>query len=227
MFSSAEAAGGVLEAADPELVEGLLARVDGRRRVGEVLDASAPAARREEARGLLQRLLGTALELPAAIAGLEGRIPHVEIVRFPMQGAYAVPRAYWSNAADVREALPALFAQLGSPAGFAVALSRLHVLATLGASGRSFHGGGGDTGMTPGGYRTGRRRTHAAHPAMVAFVRERLGALGLADDLAVGREFESPAGAPLGRLSDEGCAVELREASTTGWRADWRSCARR
>ena len=219
VFSSADAAGGVLEAADPGLGERLLAQVDGQRTVGEVIDASAPVARREEARGLLRRLLGTVLELPAVIAGLEGRIPRVEIVRFPMQTPYAVPRAYWSNAADVREALPALFAQLGSPTGFAFELSRLHVLATLGASGRSFHGGGGDTGVTPGRYRTATRRTHAAHPAMVAFVRERLGALGLADDLAVGREFESPTGAPLGRLSDGGCAVELREASPA-WMAD-------
>ncbi len=102
---------------------------------------------------LLQALLGTAIDLPAAFTTLSDAVTRTEIVRFPEQPAHAVLRNYWENAAAVRRHLPVFYQSLDSAEAFRAALAELHVLATLGRDRRSYYGGYGLIPTVPGGYR--------------------------------------------------------------------------
>jgi hypothetical protein len=105
-----------------------------------------------ETRAVLGATFGLAVFAPHAVTALERRVSGCELVRFP--GApYEIVRNYWSNMADVREALAPLLASLGNPRQACSELARLHVLSLVGAGGRSFYRPASRVtrrGLTPG-----------------------------------------------------------------------------
>jgi hypothetical protein len=101
---------------------------------------------------VLGATFGLGVFAPHAVTELERRVSGSELVRFP--GApYEIVRNYWSNMADVREALGPLEASAADPRKAWGELTRLHVMALLGASGRSFYRPASRVtrrGLTPG-----------------------------------------------------------------------------
>lgn len=136
-----------------DLLQAFLASIDGEKPLARIF-AEPPFA---EHRGLLEALVGSLLGVlffvPAAIDALEARIPAIELLRFPHQSRYAVPRAYWENSSAVRDALDSFYMRLGDVAAFSDGLRGLHRLATTGADGETYYGGAGGIATIPGEYR--------------------------------------------------------------------------
>ena len=134
----------------PERVERFLAALDG---TSTLATARARSGIDEsEVQTLVGATFGLALFAPHAVTALERRVSGSELVRFP--GApYEIVRNYWSNMADVREALGAFEASLGDPRKAWGELTELHVMALLGAGRRSFYRPASRVtrrGLTPG-----------------------------------------------------------------------------
>jgi hypothetical protein len=195
---------GTLQALPLSDARAIFAAVDGNRTLAEVcahLEFHFPPS---AVHALLQSLAGRIVLAPAAIASLEARISHFEIVRFPAQSPYAVLREYWANCADVRDALADFYraARAGS-AAFASGLADLHVLACLGRNHDSYYGGAGTVPTVPGGYCAVRMRTGLSR-GKAAFLRAELSARGVKVAIGEDRQFRSRAGYTLGHTSDGG-----------------------
>ena len=108
---------------------------------GSLTVAAAPAAAGvgpDAWRVLLDAAFGKLVFAPLALAELERRVSHAEIVRFP-GSPYEIVRAYWENMADVRARVDAAETALDDTARFTSLLAELNVLAHVGASGESFY----------------------------------------------------------------------------------------
>jgi hypothetical protein len=110
--------------------------IDGVRTAGEARAASAVAARAWDL--LVANTFGKLVFAPVALAALEARVSHAEIVRFP-GSPYEIVRAYWHNMADVAERLAGLDAHLADTRGFIGLIRELNVISLVGASRRSFY----------------------------------------------------------------------------------------
>jgi hypothetical protein len=125
--------------------------IDGARTLAEARAASTVPPGAWEL--LVSHGFGKLLFAPMALAALEARVSHAEIVRFP-GSPYEIVRAYWRNMADVAERLAGIDGLLGEAAGFVGLLRELNVLALLGASRRSFYRPAspvvGKAGLEPG-----------------------------------------------------------------------------
>jgi hypothetical protein len=89
----------------------------------------------------LRGTFGALTFAPLALARLEGRVSHAEIVRFP-GSPYEIVREYWENMADVRERIDAggvLDAALAELPLFVRFLRELNAVTLLGGDGRSFY----------------------------------------------------------------------------------------
>lgn len=186
-------------AADSRVLALVVAMVDGVSTFGELLERMA-AADREPFASTCHALLGSAVTVPQALDALQRRLASAELVRFPQQPPYAIPRAYWENAIAVRDGLPLLYRCASSRPGFIEALQGLHRLATLGESGRNYYGGASGVTTTPGVFRAAEARTVFKLPVLRAV--ERWSAhLGVHEPLLT-------SGA--GLASDDSSLIELR-----------------
>jgi hypothetical protein len=141
-------------------VRRLLAALDGQRSVA-ALCAEPPFAERPGfVQALIEPLLGEAFLIPATLDELERQLPAVELLRFPSQSPYAMPREYWENSIAVRRALGVFYEGVHDFAAFSAGLCGLHRLATLGASAANFYGGAGGTPTVPGRLRDGPVENH-------------------------------------------------------------------
>ena len=133
-----------------ERVTRFLGALDG----NATLEAARAASELDERemRALLGATFGLAVFAPHAVTALERRVSGSELVRFP--GApYEIVRSYWSNMADVRDALAPFEASLDDPRAAWIELTRLHVTALVGADRRSFYRPASRVtrrGLTPG-----------------------------------------------------------------------------
>jgi len=121
---------------DAAAVARLLERLDGERSFGAACrDAGLGTSDRAR---LVGAAFGVVLFAPAAVAELEAEVPSAELVRFP--GApYELDRNYWANMLEVRRGLPELERLLYDPLLALAELTRLHGVALMGTSGRSFY----------------------------------------------------------------------------------------
>lgn len=138
---------------DEAVLRSFLKSFDGERCVEAILADEHFAPHRSTLERLIVRHLGEIFFMPAVIAELEARIAAVELLRFPTQSRYAMPRPYWENSAVVRNALDVLYRRLDDVRAFSDGLRGLHRLATLGADGETYYGGAGGIATIPGEYR--------------------------------------------------------------------------
>jgi hypothetical protein len=136
---------------DAHRVEELMNAINGTSSFGELLD-DFPGSQ-QEVSSLCRHLLGSVITLPRTIQELQRKVPMVELVRFPQQSPYCLPRPYWENSIAIRDGLGLLYGSAGSHTDFLEALSGFHRIATLGESGRNYYGGGGGVATVPGGFR--------------------------------------------------------------------------
>src|SRR5882672_5236945 len=120
----------------PKDAEACFVAIDGTRTAAEAREASAVSPSTWEL--LVSHGFGKLLFAPMALAELEARVSHAEIVRFP-GSPYEIVRAYWRNMADVAERLAGIDGLFGDDPGFVGLLRELNVLALLGTSRRSFY----------------------------------------------------------------------------------------
>lgn len=144
---SASAAGAVLSAQTlPQAIVVPGVSRDSVRTFVAALDGNATLATARKVAGLERdaelRLLGAAFGIalfaPHAVTALERAVSGAEIVRFP-GSPYEIVRSYWANMAAVRARFKELEASLGDARQSFVELAKLHVVALLGESGRSFY----------------------------------------------------------------------------------------
>jgi hypothetical protein len=133
---------------DTGLLEALIDVIKGPHSFGELL-AAFPESR-QEVSTICHSLLGSLITMPRTIRDLQCQLPVVELVRFPQQSPYCLPRPYWENSIAIRNGLGLLYGSAGSDAGFLQALSGLHRIATLGESGFNYYGGAGPVPTVPG-----------------------------------------------------------------------------
>jgi hypothetical protein len=81
---------------------------------------------------------GTLVLAPRTLERFDGRLSASGLVRFP-GSPYELDRSYWANQIDVRTAVEREFSEPQSTAEFVKGLTRLHALALMGQSGRSFY----------------------------------------------------------------------------------------
>jgi hypothetical protein len=187
---------------DRNMVARLLGAIDGRSSYGEVLRSIAQP-QREAASALCHRLLGPVIVVPATVERLERRLALAQVVRFPQQSPYAVPRPYWENSIAVRHALPALYDSAASADRFAEALCGLHRLATLGEDGRNFYGAASGMPTVPGELRQGPVRTWVTRGVLHTLARW-LDALGVQETIVRAGAPPATDHAPLIDLLDDG-----------------------
>ncbi|HVW29869.1 MAG TPA: hypothetical protein VHC69_31110 [Polyangiaceae bacterium] len=127
------------------------AALDGARTAVEARAAARVAA--ATWRVFLEGAFGKLVFAPLALAELERRASHAEVVRFA-GSPYEIVRAYWENMGDVRARVDAARAELDDTARFTALLSELNVLCHVGASGESFYRPAsqvvGKEGVSPG-----------------------------------------------------------------------------
>jgi hypothetical protein len=145
---------GTLENTPLELFGRFLAACDGKRPIGAICSDAEFAKHTDTLRALVDALLGLAFCIPAVIDELEGQLRAVELLRFPSQPRYAMPREYWENSIVVRQALDSLYEGLSDFEVFCNRLRGLHRLATIGANATNYYGGAGGTATVPGEFRT-------------------------------------------------------------------------
>lgn len=87
---------------------------------------------------ILESGFGTVVFAPISVSALERRLSVREIARYP-GSPYEVVRPYWENMVDVAEASANLDAAARDRDRFLDFVRSLHVLALVGASGRSFY----------------------------------------------------------------------------------------
>jgi hypothetical protein len=136
-----------------DLLQAFLASLDGERDLIRVLAVEPFGRHRGSLEALVNGLLGGLFLVPAAIETLENKISAIELLRFPSQSPYAMPRQYWENSFAVRNALDVFYGGLETFEEFSAGLRGLHRLATLGANGRTYYGGAGGIATVPGEYR--------------------------------------------------------------------------
>lgn len=158
-------------------VRDILARVDGQRTTADIVSRLSGHHDASRIHELLNQLLGHTVTLPDTINSLKQLISNDEIVRIPLRSPYALLREYWENQAAIRQHLSRLPAALETGNSFKAYLSELHVLATVGASGENYYGGGGGIATTPGQYRTVAVETEVSDQ-MVEFVSRELANMG-------------------------------------------------
>jgi hypothetical protein len=137
-----------------DLLKRFLTAIDGRRSLGAICSEQPFAEHAGNFQALVEAMLGGPFLIPATIDTLEKQLPAVEILRFPTQSPYAMPREYWENSLAVRQALDRLYASLNDFAAFCIGLRGLHRLATIGASGSNYYGGAGSVVTVPGEFRS-------------------------------------------------------------------------
>ena len=128
----------------------IMKAMDGRRCLLEVMwEAGVERPRFEQ---FLRATFGRVVFAPQAVTRLEERVPAVEVQRFPAS-PYEVDRAYWSNMAQVREAIGSTLDAVHGPEAFVHALRTLHIVALTGADGAQYYkpsSPGSDLGAQPG-----------------------------------------------------------------------------
>lgn len=186
-----------------DLLRHFVAALDGQRTFAEICSQPPFAAHAEAWQAFVGNWLGGPFLLPAACAALERQLPAVELLRFPTQSPYAMPREYWENSVAVRQALERFYAGLGEPTTFLAGLRGLHRLATIGADGRNYYGGAGGVATVPGELRTGpiANRFDERRKWIVGHWLERL---GVACELVAAGTIVSTNGVLLARIADGG-----------------------
>jgi len=144
---------GTLANTPVNLLRRFLAALDGNRSLADICSQQPFAEHAASLLGLVAALLDGPFLITASVAELERQLPAIEVLRFPRQSPYAMPREYWENSIAVREALDAFYAGLGNFGEFTRALRGLHRLATIGTSGRNYYGGAGGAPTVPGEFR--------------------------------------------------------------------------
>jgi hypothetical protein len=112
------------------------AALDGVRTVAQVRAAAGAAP--GTWRVFLEGAFGKLVFAPLALAELERRVSHAEVVRFA-GSPYEIVREYWENMADVRARIDAANDELADTARFTQFISELNVLCHVGVSGKSFY----------------------------------------------------------------------------------------
>jgi hypothetical protein len=128
----------------------LLAALDGQRSVAAICAEPPFAERPGFVQALIEPLLGEAFLIPTSLDKLEKQLPIIELVRFPGQSPYAMPREYWENSIAVRGALGIFYEGLHDFGTFSARLRGLHRLATIGANASNYYGGAGGVPTVPG-----------------------------------------------------------------------------
>lgn len=186
---------------DARQLAAVLDAIDGATSFGELI-ARFPDAQREVA-ALCRDLLGSAITLPQVVGDLDRRLPMVQLVRFPQQSPYAVPRAYWENSIAIRDRLAVLYDSTGSRADFVEMLCGCHRLATLGENGRTYYGGGGGVATVPGGLRELEVLTGVGRP-ILRTLEAWAPQLGIADALVRHGSIHSRGQREMVRVYDDG-----------------------
>jgi hypothetical protein len=144
---------GTIANAPVGLLQRFLAALDGQRSIAAICSEQPFAQHAGSLQALVEALLGGPFLIPASVDELESRLPAVELIRYPSQSPYAMPRQYWENSIAVRQALDELYSRANDFGAFADGLRGLHRLATLGANGRNYYGGAGGVATVPGEFR--------------------------------------------------------------------------
>lgn len=145
---------GTLANTPAALLKSFLATLDGRRSFAAICSEQPFADHAYALASLVEALLGRPFLIPASIAELEEQLPAIEVLRFPTQSPYAMPRQYWENSIAVRDALESFYERLRDLGAFTHGLRGLHRLATIGVDGSNYYGGAGGIATVPGELRT-------------------------------------------------------------------------
>lgn len=145
---------GTIANAPVALLRRFVAELDGRRSITAVCSQQPFVEQAGALCAMVEALLGKPFLLRGSLEELERQLPAVELLRFPTQDPYAMPREYWENSIAVRQALDAFYELLDDFDGFSAGLRGLHRLATIGASARNYYGGAGGAATVPGEFRS-------------------------------------------------------------------------
>jgi hypothetical protein len=145
---------GTLAGTPVDLLKRFLTALDGERPIAAVCSQPPFAEHAGPLIGLVAALLGGPFLVTAGLDELERQLPAIELLRFPYQSRYAMPREYWENSIAVRRALDSFYARLDDFEAFSNGLRGLHRLATIGASAENYYGGAGGVATVPGEFRT-------------------------------------------------------------------------
>lgn len=141
---------GTLANAPVDLLQSFVAALDGKRSMAAICSEQPFAQHAASLHALVEALLGRPFLIPASLDELESQLRAVELLRFPSQSPYAMPRQYWENSIAVRQALDDFYSGANDFSAFGKGLRGLHRLATLGANGQNYYGGAGGAATVPG-----------------------------------------------------------------------------
>ena len=141
---------GTLANAPLQLLRRFVAALDGKQSIGAICSQPPFAQQAGSLQALVQALLGGPFLIPASIDALESQLPAVQLLRYPSQSPYAMPREYWENSIAVRQALDDFYSGVNDFGAFCKGLRGLHRLATLGANAHNYYGGAGGAATVPG-----------------------------------------------------------------------------
>lgn len=144
---------GTLANVPVDLLRRFVAAPDGQRPLAAICSEPPFAEHSGRLQALVEALLGGPFLVPATIDELERQLPAIELLRFPSQSPYAMPRQYWENSLAVRQALAGFYLGVNDFGTFSKGLRGLHRLATIGANGRNYYGGAGGVPTVPGEFR--------------------------------------------------------------------------
>jgi len=144
---------GTIANAPVDLLRHFLAALDGERSLLAICSQQPFAEHAGALLALVDALLGGPFVIPASVDELEKQLPAAQLLRFPGQSPYAMPRQYWENSIAVRQALDAFYGGLDDFEAFKARLRGLHRLATIGANASNYYGGAGGLPTVPGEFR--------------------------------------------------------------------------